>query len=234
PFQGQRGAGAACPGGPQAVPCRDPAHDCGSTEPHRCCGRGGGLADAGRRCGRHRSGQRRCACGRCGRAMYGHLPRRAAVSWRGADGWWPHRRKRGAPAGHAAARCRPADGAAEDGHTTPAGRPHDRSGAVAGAAQRRRAVDDVSADAGAHGATGVSRDRAHQCAHARYHPQRAGPFAAVHGRDRRAGAALLPIDRGQDPPLRRSRRAPGLSRTGGAGRPHGLPERGQHLAADGC
>jgi tRNA uridine 5-carboxymethylaminomethyl modification enzyme len=95
------------------------------------------------------------------------------------------------------------------------------------------AVDDVSADAGAHGAAGVLRDRAHQCAHARYHPSgldRSPLFTGAIGAQGRAIARRS-----------RTRSTASAIATGTrsfsnrrAGRPHGLPERGQHLAADGC
>jgi tRNA uridine 5-carboxymethylaminomethyl modification enzyme len=51
---------------------------------------------------------------------------------------------------------------------------------------------------------------------ARDHPRRPGPLADVYRRDRGRRAALLPVDRGQDPPLRRQGFAPDLP---GAGRP---------------
>ena len=53
-------------------------------------------------------------------------------------------------------------------------------------------------------APGAVLDHAHQRAHARDHPRRARPLAAVHRRDRRHRPALLPVDRGQGRALRRS------------------------------
>jgi tRNA uridine 5-carboxymethylaminomethyl modification enzyme len=46
-------------------------------------------------------------------------------------------------------------------------------------------------------------DHRDQRAHARHHPQRPRPLADVHRRHRRRRPALLPVDRRQDPPLRR-------------------------------
>ena len=61
-------------------------------------------------------------------------------------------------------------------------------------------------------APGAVLDHAHQRAHPRHHPRRARSLADVHRRHRRRGAALLPVDRRQDPPLRRQGRAPDLPR----------------------
>ena len=47
------------------------------------------------------------------------------------------------------------------------------------------------------------------------------------------GPALLPLDRGQDRPLRRARRPPDLPGAGGTRRPHGLPQRHLDVAARG-
>jgi tRNA uridine 5-carboxymethylaminomethyl modification enzyme len=46
-------------------------------------------------------------------------------------------------------------------------------------------------------------DHAHERAHARHHSRRTRPVADVYRRHRRRGSALLPVDRGQDPSLRR-------------------------------
>ncbi len=67
-------------------------------------------------------------------------------------------------------------------------------------------------------------DHAHQRAHARDHPRRARSLADVHRRDRRRRAALLPVDRRQDPPLRRQRLAPDLPRARGTHGQRVLPE----------
>ncbi len=53
----------------------------------------------------------------------------------------------------------------------------------------------------------------------------------VFGRDRCQGPALLPVDRGQDPPLRRSRRPPDFPRTRRAGDASRLSQRDQHVVA---
>ena len=57
-------------------------------------------------------------------------------------------------------------------------------------------------------------DHAYQCGNARYHPRQPRPLADVYGRDRRRGTALLPVHRGQDPPLCREGFAQRLPRTG--------------------
>ena len=64
-----------------------------------------------------------------------------------------------------------------------------------------------------------------QRAHPRPDPRLPAPLAAVRGRDRGHGAALLPLDRGQGRALRRARLAPDLRRAGRARHPRGLPER---------
>jgi tRNA uridine 5-carboxymethylaminomethyl modification enzyme len=62
-------------------------------------------------------------------------------------------------------------------------------------------------------------------AHARHHPQRPRPLADVHRRHRRRRAALLPVDRGQDPPLRRQGQSQRLPRAGRPDHARDLPER---------
>ena len=77
-------------------------------------------------------------------------------------------------------------------------------------------------------------DHAHQSAHARDPAQRLRPQPDVHRRDRRRGPALLPVDRGQDQPLRRQGLAPDLP---GAREPDDdrvLSERRLDLAALRC
>ena len=55
-------------------------------------------------------------------------------------------------------------------------------------------------------------DHAHQRAHARDHPRRPRSLADVHRRHPGRRAALLPLDRGQDPSLRRQGKPPDLPR----------------------
>ena len=65
---------------------------------------------------------------------------------------------------------------------------------------------------------------------ARRDPRRSPPLADLFRADRGAGAALLPLDRGQGGALPRPRPPPDLPRTGGAGRRHGLSQRHLDLA----
>ena len=84
--------------------------------------------------------------------------------------------------------------------------------------------------AGRVGAAAVLRDHPHQCAHPRDHPRQSRPLAALRRRDQRDGPALLPVDRGQGPPLRRPRRPPDLPRARGPRRPDRLSQRHLDLA----
>ena len=79
-----------------------------------------------------------------------------------------------------------------------------------------RAVLD--ADRAHHHAADPVRHHPHHGRDARDHPRERAPFADVFRADREPGPALLPVDRGQDRPLRRARRAPDLPRAGGTGR----------------
>ena len=65
------------------------------------------------------------------------------------------------------------------------------------------------------------------------HPRQRPSLADVFRPDRQPGAALLPLDRGQDRALRRARRAPDFPRAGRARRHHGLSQRHLDLAAGG-
>ena len=68
-------------------------------------------------------------------------------------------------------------------------------------------------------ATGAVLDHAHECAYARGDPRQPRPQPDVLGCHRGRRAALLPIDRRQDPSFRRQGLAPDLSRAGGPGHP---------------
>ena len=140
-----------------------------------------------------------------------HVPRRGAVERR------PARRAQAAMrAGRPDSRDWAWPGPAQDRNAAAARRPDDRLGAARAAAERPRGVDDVALDAESAPqpqlACAITRtnERSHDVI-------RAGlrPFAAVRRRDRGAGAALLPVDRGQGPSLRRPRRAPDLPRARG-------------------
>ena len=65
------------------------------------------------------------------------------------------------------------------------------------------------------------------------HPRESASLGDVFRPDREPRAALLPLDRGQDRPLRRPREPPDFPGAGGARRPHDLPERHLDLAARG-
>ena len=137
----------------------------------------------------------------------------------------------GAAAGRAVARGGPADGAAQDRHAAAARRADDRLGAAGGATFGRRDLDDVAAD--------QAQRRIRRCSARSRAPTRAAMTSSAQISTARRcsparsarGPALLPIDRGQDPSLRRPRRAPGVSRARGAGHAPGLSQRHQHFAA---
>ena len=125
-----------------------------------------------------------------------------------------------------------AAGSPEDRNAAAPRRPHDRLFGVPGAARRSRSDPGVFVPrhAGATSRPGVVLDHAHQRDHARDHPREPRPFADVFRRDRGRRTALLPVDRGQDPPLRRQGQPPDLPRAGRADDPRVLPERHFDLA----
>ncbi len=120
----------------------------------------------------------------------------------------------------------------------PGRRPGSMAGRSTGAASPSSAatmtLDHVAGHAGALSAAALLCDHPHDRGNARDHPRLARPLAPVRRCDRRAGPALLPLDRGQDPPLRRPRRTPDLPRTRGAGRCDHLSQRHLDLAAGRC
>ena len=132
-------------------------------------------------------------------------PRRpAATTQAGRAGDPPAISARGA-----AARARAAGRPAEDRHAAAPRRPHastSRSWRRSPATHPTPVFSFLGTRATAPAAAAVL-DHAHQRAHARHHPRRPRPLADVHRRDRGRRPALLPVDRGQDPPLRRARPA---------------------------
>ena len=110
--------------------------------------------------------------------------------------------------GRAAARARLPGRAPEDRHAAAPRRPHDRLRRARGAARRRPGAGvPFLGDARDASAAAALLDHAHERAHARDHPRRPRPLAAVHRRHQGRRAALLPVDRGQGRALRRPRRA---------------------------
>jgi tRNA uridine 5-carboxymethylaminomethyl modification enzyme len=83
-------------------------------------------------------------------------------------------------------------------------------------------------------APGVLLDRPYQQPDPRHHPIRAGPLADVHRRHRRRRAALLPVDRRQDPSFRRQGQPPDIHRAGGPRHPRGLSAGRVHQPALRC
>ena len=129
----------------------------------------------------------------------------------------PCGRSAGEDAGRAAARAGAAGRAPEDRHAAAARRPHDRllgARRAAGRRSRRRCSRFIGRPRDA-SAPAALLDHAHQRAHARDHPRRPRPLAAVHRRHRGRRSALLPVDRGQGRALRRARQPPDLPRARG-------------------
>ena len=121
----------------------------------------------------------------------------------------PRRRSAGEDAGRATARAEAARRAAQDRHAAASRRPHDRFLACSpcSPATIRRRCSRFMGTRAMHPRQVAVLDHAHERAHARDHPRRPRPFAAVHRRDQGRRAALLPVDRGQGRALRRARRA---------------------------
>ena len=127
---------------------------------------------------------------------------------------------------------RPADGAAEDRNTAAARRADNRLVATGDSGDRTIATGRCRLCAPAGRFAAFLRDQPDQFANPRHHPQRTRPLAVVQRRYRRAGTALLSIDRGQDLSLRRSRRASGFLGAGGSRQSSGLPQWHLDFATD--
>ena len=167
-----------------------------------------------------------------GGADHRHLPRRPGARGAGKLPGRAHGRSARGVARRAPARTEPAGGPAEDRHPAAHRRPQHRLQPDPGAAGRRPGAGVLL-----HGRCGHAPraapvlDHAYHRGNARDHPRRARPLADVHRRHRRGGAALLPVDRGQDHPLCRQGQPPDLPRAGGADHPRNLPQRHLDLAA---
>ena len=122
----------------------------------------------------------------------------------------------------------------EDRHLPAPRRAHHRLRAPRGAAGRRSAGAVLVRHRAHHAAPDPLPHHLHQRAHARDHPRRARPLAAVQRPHPEPRAALLPVDRGQDRPLRRQGAPPDLPRAGGPRHRRGLPERPLDQPAAGC
>jgi tRNA uridine 5-carboxymethylaminomethyl modification enzyme len=183
-------------------------------------GRGGGAGSDRGQCGRDRTGgwhawraavvlctgtflggvlfrgEERIVGGRIGEASAQRLAaqmREAACRWRGSR----RERRRGSTGGRSTGR-----GWSEQ--------PSDDEAWTMSARRLGRAPREPA---------GLLRDHADQCPQPRRHPREPPSFAAFSAARSKRRAALLPVDRGQDPPLCGSRRAPGLSRARGAWTP---------------
>ena len=123
--------------------------------------------------------------------------------------------------------------AAQDRHAAAPRRPHDRFLALERAARRRSGAGVLAswATRAMHPRAGAVLDHAHQRAHARDHPRRPRPLAAVHRRDRGRRPALLPVDRGQGRALRRRDEPPDLPRARRPDDQRDLSERHLDVAA---
>ena len=99
------------------------------------------------------------------------------------------------------------------------------------AARRRAAGAVLDADRADRESADPVRHHPHHRGDARGHPRQRAPLADVFRADPEPRAALLPVDRGQDRPLRRARRPSDLPGAGRARRHDGLSERHLDLAA---
>ncbi len=202
--QGRGGAGDSGAGRPVALQAGDPfpagsaaapdAVPAGGRRPDPRGRPGDGRGDPGRDPvrSRHRGVDDRDLPVRVDPCGAGKLHRRA----RGRSG--------GRHAGRTAAGNETAGRAPEDRDSAAARRQDHRLHATRSATRRRARpgvlVHGIAGDASA---AGTLLDHAYQRAHPRHHPRRPRPLADVHRRHRGRRSALLPVDRGQDPSLRR-------------------------------
>ena len=108
---------------------------------------------------------------------------------------------------------------------------HDRLGRGRDAARRRAAGAVFGHDRPDHDAADPVRHHPDHAGDARGDPRQCASLADVFRPDQELRTALLPLDRGQDRPLRRSRRPSDLPGAGRARRQHGLSQRHLDLAA---
>ncbi len=129
------------------------------------------------------------------------------------------------------ARLRAAARPPEDRHAAAARRAHHRLGQPGDAAGRRAAGAVLDPDRADHHAADFVRRHPDHAGNPRRDPRQYRPLGDVLREHPQRRPALLPVDRGQDRPLRRTRRAPDLPGAGRAGRSDGLSERHLHLAS---
>ena len=169
--------------------------------------------------------------GRGGRAHHRNVPARPHPYRRAPDRGRPRRRGAGGrPVAHAGAHricARPP----QDRHAAAARRPHHRLGRGRDAARRRSAGAVLDADRAHRASPGRVRHHPHHRGDAPDHSRQCPPLADVFRPDRKPRPALLPLDRGQDRALRRTRRAPDFPRAGRARRSDGLSQRHLDVAA---